>query len=415
MRRAFAPLRHRSFRRLIAGQLTSNVGDAFYAVALPWYVLAAHGGVLLLGSALAVYGIARTFTLAVGGHASDRWRPWTVMMSADVLRALAVGALAIVTIFLRPQFAILGPVALVLGAGEGMFLPGSFSIVPSLLPDRDLQPGNALSSGGTQLATLVGPALAGVAVARLGSAPAFAIDSASFIASALTLAAIRTLRSPASRTPTSTGDDPRGNVPTLRGLLATESVLWIIFVIDIAANLGSGGMTEVALPVLAHGPFGSGAAGYGALIAAFGAGALLGTLIAARTPTPDRPAIVASVAFAAQAIFMAITPYLGGTALAAAALACFGILNGFANVLTITAMQHWAPPGTIGRVMGFVMLGSFGIFPLSVLLGGIVVHNLGPAAFFPIAAVALLLALSGALLFPQWQLRNQASDHPSVA
>jgi hypothetical protein len=53
MSRSLAPLRDVAFRRLIAGQLTSGIGDAFYMVALPWYVLAAHGGPLLLGTVLA--------------------------------------------------------------------------------------------------------------------------------------------------------------------------------------------------------------------------------------------------------------------------------------------------------------------------------------------------------------------------
>lgn len=92
--RALAPLRHRRFRLLTIGQVTSNVGDACYAVALPWYVLAAHGGVLLLGTVLAAYGIPRTALIAVGGYASDRWRPQTVMMATDTARALALAALA---------------------------------------------------------------------------------------------------------------------------------------------------------------------------------------------------------------------------------------------------------------------------------------------------------------------------------
>ena len=58
--RTLAPLRHRGFRLLVAGQVTSNVGDACYAVALPWYVLAGHGGTVLLGTVLAAYGIPRT-------------------------------------------------------------------------------------------------------------------------------------------------------------------------------------------------------------------------------------------------------------------------------------------------------------------------------------------------------------------
>src|SRR6202008_423115 len=67
MVRNLAPLHHRGFRLLVSGQLASNVGDAFYAVALPWYVLAEHGGALLLGTVLAAYGVPRTPLLGAGG------------------------------------------------------------------------------------------------------------------------------------------------------------------------------------------------------------------------------------------------------------------------------------------------------------------------------------------------------------
>jgi MFS family permease len=128
--RGLAPLRHRDFRLLAGGQLASNIGDALYAVALPWYVLSAHGGALLLGTVLAVYGVTRGVALALGGSASDRWRPWSMMMSADLVRLVAVGALAVVADVGRPQLALLAPIAVVLGVGDGLFLPGSFSIVP---------------------------------------------------------------------------------------------------------------------------------------------------------------------------------------------------------------------------------------------------------------------------------------------
>ena len=161
MTRSLAPLRHRSFRCLVAGQFASNLGDACYAVALPWYVLAEHGGPLLLGTVLAAYGVPRTVALAFGGHASDRWRPWTVMMGSDVVRAICTAALAAAAALGPARTVILVPIAVVLGAGEGLFLPGSFAIVPTLLPDADLQAGNALTSGGTQLAMLAGPGSGG--------------------------------------------------------------------------------------------------------------------------------------------------------------------------------------------------------------------------------------------------------------
>jgi MFS family permease len=124
---ALAPLRHRGFRLLAGGQFASNAGDACYAVALPWYVLAEHGGALLLGTVLVAYGIPRTALVTVGGNASDRWRPWTVMMTTDAARAVAA--------CLGPARAVvLVPIAAVLGAGEGLFMPGSIAIIPALNP-----------------------------------------------------------------------------------------------------------------------------------------------------------------------------------------------------------------------------------------------------------------------------------------
>jgi MFS family permease len=250
-----------------------------YAVALPWYVLADHGGVLLLGVVLAAYGIPRTVFIAIGGHASDRWQPWTVMMAADAVRALVVVALTVVALTGRPSALTLVPIAVVLGVGEGLFLPGSFSIIPTLLPDEDLQAGNALASSGTMLATFIGPALGGVLVALLGSAPAFGLDAVSFVVSALTLAGVRAEKRPlpipgtaqAAPEPDRLGPEAvsaasehalpaaaSSHQPTLRQVLASERVLQIILLISVAANLCSGGESEVGLPALAHGPFHAG-------------------------------------------------------------------------------------------------------------------------------------------------------------
>jgi MFS family permease len=418
------PLAHRGFRLLAGGQLASNIGDAAYAVALPWYVLADHGGALLLGTVLAAYGVPRTALVALGGHASDRWRPWTVMMAADAVRVLAVGALAVLAATGPAHLDLLVPVAAVLGAGEGMFLPASFAIVPSLLPDDQLQAGNALTSGGTQLAILIGPGIGGALVALAGPAPAFGIDALSFIVSAATLAGVRRRQRPTavSRAVGGIGPDSAdpagcGSVepsagteeqavappPTLRRLIASTRALQVILAVTVAGNLGSGGTSEVALPALARQTFHTSAAGYGGLLAAFGAGALLGSLLAGHTRRARRPAIWVSTAFLAEAGFLAVVPYLGGVLPAAGALAAYGALNGFGNIIAITAFQRWAPPALLGRLMGLLLLASFGVFPASVLLGGLVVHDLGAPVFFLLAAVILAVAVLAGLTQPTWR------------
>lgn len=341
------------------------------------------------------------------------------MMAADAVRALVVLALAIAAVVGRPSALTLIPIAVVLGVGEGLFLPGSFSIIPTLLPDQDLQAGNALASSGTMLATFVGPAIGGVLVAIVGPSPAFALDAASFVVSALTLAGIRAERQPqiaaVDRPPSVEEDggppgltqaavaDPSVRQPTLRQVVAWERVLQIILLINVAANFCAGGESEVALPALAHGPFHGGAAGYGALIAAFGAGALVGTLVAAQMRLPLRPAVVGSLAFLAEAGFMAVVPFLGGTFGAGAALIAFGALNGFGNVTTITAFQRWAPPAMLGRLMSLLLLTSFGVFPVSVALAALAVQRFGPAPLYPFAGAALAAAVLFGLSQRRWR------------
>jgi len=453
--RALSPLRQRGFRLLFIGQVTSNVGDACYAVALPWYVLATHGGAVLLGTVLAAYGIPRTALIVFGGYASDRWRPQTVMLLSDVTRALVIGALALAATLGPARAGVLVPLAIVIGAGEGLFLPASFSIVPSLLAGDDLAPGNALSSSGTQLATLIGPAVGGALVAIAGPSFAFALDAATFAVSALTLYAMRAPHAaritpatpgepvePAFRaTPTdhatpddhasptdhatsanyatsadatagatsfatSVGpatEDLSAPAPTLRTLFRTERILYIILLVNIAANLGSGGLDGVALPALAHGPLNAGATGYGVILAAFGGGALLGTIGVGQVGRLRRPIVVGSLAYLAEAVCIGLAPYLGSVAGVSAAMVGLGIANGFANVLTITAFQRWAPPGTLGRLTGLLILTSFGIFPLSVAIAAIFVRDLGPAPFFLFAAATLAAAILAGLTQRAWR------------
>ena len=62
----------RSFRLLTGGQFASTIGDFCYAVALPWLVLSAHGGAILLGVVLACYGVPRTVLIPVGGVLADK-------------------------------------------------------------------------------------------------------------------------------------------------------------------------------------------------------------------------------------------------------------------------------------------------------------------------------------------------------
>ena len=320
------------------------------------------------------------------------------MMVADAVRTVAVAAFAVAAATGTARVDVLLPIAVVLGAAEGLFLPGAFAIVPRLLPAEELQAGNSLVAGSTQLMAFAGPALAGVLIAAVGPAAAFALDAVTFALSTATLAGV-----PSQGLPEVPEADAGAAVPTLRGLLRTSRVLQIMLLITVPANLGVGGEGEVALPALAHGPLHASAAGYGALVAAFGGGALLGVLVAGQLGRLTRPAIVGSVAFLVEAPLIAAVPYVGGAAGAAVMLFAFGALNGFGNVVMITAFQRWAPPQLMGRLAGLLTLSSMGVFPISAALAGVAVGAFGPAPFFVFAGLTTALPILLGLTQQCWR------------
>ena len=426
------PLAVRSFRLLAGGQLASTIGDYCYAVALPWLVLSNHGSTILLGTVLACYGVPRTVLIPVGGILADKLGPRTLMLSADVLRCVLVGVLTVLAARHTASLMTLGPTAALIGGGEGLFLPASFTIMPSLLDGDRLAAGNALSSTAVQVGSLIGPAIGGALVAATGaSTAAFGIDAVSFAASAVSLALIprhaaagsmaaglaRTadpttgpadpmtgLAGPmtglADTVPDSTATGPGGLATgppgKPQGMLAyirQSRAIQVIMVVAIAANLANGGQGEVALPALAHAHWGAG--GYGTLLACMAAGAVIGTLAAARSGRLRNPAAVASTAFITGAAAIALVPYLGGEAGAAAALLLLGVCNGLGNVLFYTMAQRSIPPAILGRVLSMIMLCTYGTFPLSVAVAGVLVRHLGTTPFFPIAGIFLTVAILG--------------------
>jgi hypothetical protein len=412
------PLAVRSFRLLAAGQFASTIGDYCYAVALPWLVLSNHGSTVLLGTVLACYGVPRTVFIPVGGTLADKFGPRTLMLSADVLRCVLVGVLTFLAARHTASLVTLGPTAALIGAGEGLFLPASYAIMPSLLDDDRLAAGNALNSTAVQVGSLIGPAIGGALVAATGaSTAAFGIDALSFAVSAASLALIPRRAAagsmagdPAEETDSPVGladsgpdtpaagpdglaAEPAGQPPGVLAYIRQSRAMQIIIVVAIAANLSMGGLGDVALPALAHAHWG--AAGYGALLACLAAGAVIGTLAAARSGRLRNPALAASASFVVESAAISLVPYLGGEAGAAIALLFLGVCSGLGNVLFLTMAQRSIPRAILGRVMSVIMLCTLGTFPLSVAITGLLVHHLGTTIFFPIAGVFLVVAVLG--------------------
>src|SRR5687768_4102383 len=190
--RLFHALRHRDFRLLWTGQTISLIGDGLFKVAITWQALELGTG----AGALAVVTIARSIPrlafLLIGGTVSDRVPRRTVMLVADVIQMVGVGAIALLVATGDVELWHLAGLAALVGLAQAFYLPSISAITPELVPTDDLIQANALRSGSQMLAyDFIGPALGGVLVATLGTAAAFGINALSFAVSALALLAIR--------------------------------------------------------------------------------------------------------------------------------------------------------------------------------------------------------------------------------
>jgi MFS family permease len=389
------PLRYRDFRLLFSGQLISVIGDQFFAVALPWFVLTAGGSPQDLGLILTAYGIPRVGTVLLGGVLADRWRPRRVMLLADAARVFVVAGLAALALVARPEFQQIGALAVVLGIFDGLFIPASWAVVPDVLPEDALQAGNSLSFSWTQLANLAGPSIAGLVVTAFQSGVALAIDAGTFLVSTLTLAAMRSSRPrvASSAAAAAEAEAVPGEASFWRFLLHSR-LFQVILLIVVVLNLVLNGMLEVGLPALAKQTFQSGASGYGLMLTGFGGGALLGGLLGPALANIPHRGTVNLCIWGAQSLAIISIPLLGGLEGATVALALMGLCNGLGNVSFLTMIQQHLPRQLMGRFMGALAFCNFGLFPVSVALSGVVVVRFGaPVGIAACGALALLATI----------------------
>ena len=400
------PLRNRNYALLFTGQLTSLVGDQLYVVALPFLVLA-HAGVRELGLVLMCFGIARIATVPIGGVLADRMDKRKLMLLTDFGRALCV--LTVAGAAFGPELSMLTVMALtaVLGGLEGLFLPPSYAILPDILSDDELPAGNALNTALESAASFVGPALAGLVVAVFTPGVALTIDAATFVVSAATLLAIRV--TPRGADEAGEGDedqtaDGSSRMGFLR-FLAVSRFVQLTLLIMLFSNLAFDAMAEVALPVFSLDYLGAGAQGFGVMLSAFGAGAVVGGLLTDALFRLPRHGLIALGLGAVQGIALALVPLVGGgLAGASVLLAASGLTIGVLNAFFMTHLQQRVPPHLLGRTMGVLTMTIFGAQPVSVLAAGLVLGATGPGVIFVTAG--LLIVVGYLLAVPSSEFRN---------
>jgi len=346
-----------------------------FKVALTWQALELSP----TASALALVTIARSVPrlafLLVGGVISDRVPRRTLMLTADVVQTVGVGAIAFLVTTGDIQVWHLAGLSALIGLAQAFYLPSITAITPELVPKEDLVQANALRSGSQMLAyDFLGPAVGGVLVATLGSAPSFGINAVSFAVSAVALLAIRH-----RPVPEETEGQRNLRREMLEGLRYARSQpwLWISLVVVAGSNLAFSSALSILIPLHVKNDLAGSASELGAYFAAIGLGG--GIAVLATTGLRSRqghlPASFAAWIVSALAITGAgLSPFIVGVVVCGFVIGA-GLQYG--NVMWESLMQAAVPARLLGRVTSFDWFMSLALEPVGLAIAAPVAVAIG--------------------------------------
>ncbi len=392
-------LNHRDFRRFYIAQLVALIGAWMQTVAQAWLVLSLTSSPFKLGLiATLQFSPVLLFSIVTGAVADRLPKRGLLVATQTTLacQALMLGALVATGFVEYWHVAVLG---LVLGFANVFDQPARQSYVMEMVGKEDVASAVALNSAAFNGARIVGPAVAGVVIARFGVMPTFFVNSVGFLGVIVALLRLEASGLPRRAAPASMLAEIREGLRYARRTPRLVLAIGLVLIVSLCVfNF------TVYVPLLARTVLGLGAEGFGFLMASLGVGAVAGALTVGMLGSrePGLAQMFASAAFT----------FVGLLGLAATrqfwwAVALLFVTGYFGLVLMAscnTSMQLRAPDALRGRVMSLYTWVSGGIFPIGALLVGTISQWWGVSAAFLWNGLLGLAVLAGIMLW--WRLRH---------
>jgi MFS family permease len=369
----FRSLHNYNYRLWAAGALVSNVGTWMQRTAQDWIVLTqlTHNNATAMGIVMALQFGPQALLLPVTGYAADRVdRRRLVLATQTAMGVLALG-LGILTVGGWVRLWEVYVFALALGCVSAFDAPARQTFVAELVAEEDLSNAVALNSASFNIARLIGPAIAGVLIAGVGSGWVFLINAASFAAVIGSLKMLRVekihLRNEARRA---------------RGSLAEGfTYIWkrpdLVAILLMFFLIGTFGINyPIFIATMSVTVFHAGASQYGLLTSMMAVGSVIGALLAARQARPDNVYLVAATAiFGLGFTLAAIMPsyWLFGLMLSIVGVAAQNFTTS-AN----STVQLSTDPAMRGRVVAILLALALGGTPIGAPIVGWVADTFGP-------------------------------------
>lgn len=385
--------RNGSFLVLWSGQTISTLGNQISDLALPLLVLALTNSPAQAGVTAAFEALPYVVFSLLAGALIDRWDRKMVMICCDVARCLVLGAIPLVFFLGHLNIVQIYITALVEGTAFVFFNIAQTAALPRVVPASQLSQANALNSASESGAQLIGPGLSGIIISLarntlIGAALAYLIDSISFLLSVISLCFIR-IPFQSSR---ASAQKRSLRVEIGEGLrfLWQQPILRTMALITMSVNLF---LTPsfLAIVVLARDSLSADPRTIGLIFSVSSIGGLLGSFIVPHIPKRWRVGqiIFGSIillTFAMSLLAVAPSPLIVclGSALIAIVQPIYGITQ-------VTYRLKITPDALQGRVNSVFRLLAFGMPPLSLALGGLLLAYTGPRLVLGLLAVGLIL------------------------
>lgn len=379
----FRSLSIRNYRIWFVGALVSNIGAWMQATAQNWVVLTelSDNDAIAVGITMALQFGPQLVLVPFSGLVADRFdRRRVLMVTQSLLMLLALG-LGVLLVLGHAQLWHLYGFALALGVVNAFDTPARQAFVSDLVGTEKLSNAVALNSASFNSARLIGPAVAGVLIAIVGSGWVFVINAVSFIAMLVALAAIRLPRRPSDVG--ARESQARQLAAGFRYVIARHDLV-VIFVIVFL--IGALGMNFPVFSSTMAVEFGRGAGEYGLLSSILAIGSLSGALLVARRPAARlRAVILAAGGFGLAALACALMPTFWS-------FAATLVLLGFSTATLLSTANAFVQTTTDAAVRGRVLSLYFAILMGGTLVGaptvGAVSDALGPRWGLGVAAFA---------------------------
>ena len=384
-------LTHRNFRLLWLGALTSSIGTWMQKVAQAWLIVTMSGSssAFYLGlDSFAGEAPILLFTL-IGGVVADRRDRRHMMLSSQVVQMAVALLLAALVYTGAIRIWMVIALSFVSGCGQAFGGPAYQSLIPTLVGKDHLPNAVALNSIQFNLARVIGPIVAGVALASFGMVACFGLNGVSFLFVIAAILALRDIHVP----PTSTVSIVEQMKDGLRYVRNSDHLRAVTLLGFIAAFLGLPLLTF--LPVITRDVFNQDVGFYSRLMTFSGAGAVTGALIVAYVGKHRHIGRLLLIFLALFGTTMAVFSLSRTASLSAMLLFVAGALLVMSFSLTTSLAQLLAPPELRGRVVSIYLVAFRGGSPLGGLASGWLVTQVGsaPAVLMVNGVLLTLIAL----------------------